>query len=129
IEVCGGFSKLHSRRPDSIQKEEIMPKRIPPVPARLVVLCLCLAFSAFNAFAQSEATTGNVEGRVLDPNGAVVPNATVTANNQATGLEKTATTDGEGNYRFILLPPGAYTVRVQAKGFPARRLFMNVPVT
>jgi outer membrane receptor protein involved in Fe transport len=106
-----------------------MPKRIPPVPARLVVLCLCLAFSAFNAFAQSEATTGNIEGRVLDQNGAVIPDATVTAKNEATGLEKTATTDGEGNYRVILLPPGAYTVRVQAKGFAASNIFKNVPVT
>ncbi|PYS83062.1 MAG: hypothetical protein DMF67_10425 [Acidobacteria bacterium] len=97
-----------------------MPKRIPPVLAQLVVLCL--AFSAFNAFAQSEATTGNIEGRVLDPKGAVIPNATVTARNDATGLEKTATTDGEGNYRIILLAPGSYSVSVTGvQGFQTWR--------
>jgi outer membrane receptor protein involved in Fe transport len=77
------------------------------------VLCLlCLAFSNLNAFAQSEATTGQIEGRVLDPRGAVIPNATVTAKNEATGFERTVTTDAEGNYRIVLLPPGSYTVKV-----------------
>src|SRR5207237_1340362 len=111
-----------------LSREEIMPKRIPPVLARLVVLCLCLAFSTFNAFAQSEATTGNIEGRVLDPNGAVVPNSNVTAKNQNTGLEKTATTDTDGNYRIILLPPGPYTVSVAASGFSTKSV-SDVQVT
>src|ERR1043165_1846288 len=106
-----------------------MPKRIPPIPARLVVLCLCLALSAFSAFAQSEATTGNIEGRVLDPNQAAVPNVTVTAKNQATGFERRATTDGEGNYRIILLPPGSYTVTTSGvSGFQTTTL-RDVTVT
>ena len=94
-----------------------MSKRIPPVLARLAVLCLCLAFSTLNAFAQSQATTGDIEGRVLDPNAAVVPNATVTARNEATGFERTANTDGDGNYRIILLPPGTYEVAASATSF------------
>src|SRR5947209_1725425 len=107
-----------------------MLKRIPPFFARLVVLCLCAVLLAPAAFAQSEATTGNIEGRVLDPNGAVVPNATVTAKNEATGFERTATTDGEGNYRIILLPPGNYTVRAEFKGFmPFSTGMAAVPVT
>src|SRR5947209_14848453 len=97
-----------------------MLKKVPPFFERLVVLCLCLAFITSNAFAQSEATTGNIEGRVLDPQGAVIPNATVTARNQNTGLERTATTDADGNYRIILLPPGPYTVSVAASGFAAK---------
>src|SRR5687768_3077985 len=98
-----------------------MSKRIPPVLARLAVLCLlCLAFSPLGARAQSQATTGDIEGRVLDPAGAVVPNASVTARNQATSLERTATTDGDGNYRIVQLPPGAYTVTVKGvQGFQA----------
>jgi outer membrane receptor protein involved in Fe transport len=94
-----------------------MSKRIPPVLARLAVLCLCLAFSALNARAQSQATTGDVEGRVLDANGAVVPNATVAARNEATGFERSANTDGDGNYRIVLLPPGTYSVEATADGF------------
>ena len=70
-----------------------MSKRIPPVLARLAVLCLCLACLTPDARAQSQATTGDIEGRVLDPNGAVVPNAAVTARNDATGFERTANAD------------------------------------
>src|SRR5438067_7179694 len=103
-----------------------MLKKVPPFFARLVVLCL--AFLTLNAFAQSEATTGNIEGRVLDPNGAVVPNSNVTAKNQNTGLERTATTDTDGDYRIILLPPGPYTVSVAASGFSTKSV-SDVQVT
>jgi len=105
-----------------------MSKRIPPVLARLAVLCLCLAFSTLSALAQSQATTGDIEGRVLDPNGAVVPNASVTAKNNDTGFERTATTDGEGNYRLVLLPPGTYTVTGSATGFTLPPLPVTVTV-
>ena len=94
-----------------------MSKSTPPVLARLAVLCLSLALLTPAALAQSQATTGDIEGRVLDPNGAVVPNATVTARNQATGFERTANTDGDGNYRIVMLPPGTYSVEVMAAGF------------
>jgi len=88
-----------------------MPKNFPPVLARLLMLCACsFVFASPAAFAQSQATSGNIEGRVLDPAGAVVPAVTVTAKNKGTGLEKTATSDADGNYRLILLPPGTYTV-------------------
>jgi outer membrane receptor protein involved in Fe transport len=96
-----------------------MSKRIPPVLARLAVLCLlCLAFPSHAALAQSQATTGDIEGRVLDPNQAAVPGVTVTAKNQATGFERSANTDDDGNYRILLLPPGSYTVNTSgAQGF------------
>ncbi|HEX8291736.1 MAG TPA: TonB-dependent receptor [Pyrinomonadaceae bacterium] len=94
-----------------------MSKRVPPVLARLAALCLCFAFLNVSAHAQSQATTGDIEGRVLDPNAAVVPNATVTAKNRATGFERTVNTDDEGNYRIVLLPPGAYSVEATAAGF------------
>src|SRR5436305_15216891 len=94
----------------------MLGKTIPYV-TRLLALVTLLTFISISTFAQSQATTGNIEGRVLDPNGAAVPNATVTAKNQATGFERTSTTDGEGNYRIILLPPGGYTVSVSAPGF------------
>jgi len=80
----------------------------------LVILVLTLAYSAF---AQSQATTGNIEGRVLDPKEASVPGATVTATNQQTGLEKTATTDDQGVFTVGFLPPGPYTVKANASGF------------
>src|SRR5215213_2244616 len=108
-----------------------MSKRIPPVLARLALVCLCVALAAPAAavFAQSQATTGDIEGRVLDPQGAVIPRASVTATNQATGLEKSATTDDEGNFRIILLPPGSYMLKASgAQGFQAVSV-RNVTVT
>ncbi len=106
-----------------------MRKYISPLFPRLLSLCALLLLTAGLTLAQSQATTGNIEGRVLDPNGAVIPNATVTAKNQETGLEKTTTTDDEGNYRIILLPPGQYTVDASGvQGFQKTTL-QNVPVT
>jgi outer membrane receptor protein involved in Fe transport len=95
-----------------------MSKRIPPVLARLAAVCLCLVLFAPATLSQSQATTGNIEGHVVDSNGAALPNVTVTATNQETGFERTVTTDADGDYRIILLPPGLYTVTVKgAQGF------------
>ena len=100
-----------------------------PYAAMLFALIACLFFVSTGARAQSEASTGNIEGRVLDPNGAAVPNVQVTATNEATGLQKSVNTDTEGNYRIILLPPGTYTVRTgKITGFVSGEL-QNVQVT
>jgi hypothetical protein len=94
--------------------------------------CALLAMTLLSmtaAYAQSQATTGNIEGRVVDPNGAAVPNATVTATNQGTALEKTASTDSSGGYLIVLLPPGMYTLRTSAQGFaPAEQRDVLVTV-
>src|SRR5437016_252280 len=85
--------------------------------ARVLVLVACIAAISISALAQSQATGGNIEGRVTDPNGAAVAGATITATNQQTGLEKSATSNDEGLFSIILLPPGTYTVRTNASGF------------
>ncbi|HEV7905333.1 MAG TPA: TonB-dependent receptor [Pyrinomonadaceae bacterium] len=96
---------------------------------RVLLLCASLALAAATVFPQSQATSGNIEGRVLDPNGAAVPGVTVTATNGQTGFEKTATSDEEGNYRIILLPPGTYKVVASgAQGFQTATL-ENAAVT
>lgn len=97
--------------------------------ARLCALVILFLTLVPCAFAQSQATTGNIEGRVLDPQGAVIPDVTVIATNTATGFEKSATADSEGNYRIILLPPGSYDVKTSApSGFQAAT-YANVTVT
>lgn len=96
---------------------------------RLCSLAVFILSFSIGVFAQSQATTGNIEGRVLDPQGAAVPGITVTATNQETGYAKTGTTDDEGNYRLILLPPGKYKVTTSgAQGF-ATATYENVTVT
>ena len=56
-------------------------------------------------------------GTVADQNGAVVPGATVTATLVATKSTRATLTDGEGRFRLVELPPGAYRIRAEAKGF------------
>src|SRR5215831_8363311 len=96
---------------------------------RLCLLIACVLFSAVAALAQSQATTGNIEGRVTDPNGAAVPAITVTATNQETGLAKNADTDAEGIFRIAFLPPGKYRVTTSATQGFAGADFSNVTVT
>src|SRR6201988_1316482 len=92
----------------------------------LLLLVLSLSITAYG---QSQANTGNIEGRVTDPNAAAVPNVTVTATNLATGLTKSAQTNEEGVYRIVFLAPGIYKVDTSgAQGF-APASFTNVIVS
>lgn len=96
---------------------------------RAPLLLVLVLFVSSITLAQSQANTGNIEGRVTDPNGASVTNVTITATNLANGLQKNAQTSDEGVYRIVFLPPGAYKVETSgAQGFvPAT--FTNVIVT
>lgn len=84
----------------------------------LALLLFCFAFGFQSAAAQS-TTQGAIGGTVKDPQGAVVPNATVSVKNDETNKEVTATTDEDGNFRVAQLAPGTYTVTVNATGFGA----------
>ena len=77
---------------------------------------LVLAFCALTAMAQS-TTTGAIQVSVTDPNGAVVPNASITARNVATNKEDSATANDEGQAKIVNLQPAIYTVVVKATGF------------
>jgi hypothetical protein len=68
------------------------------------------------ALAQTQ-TTGSITGRLTDIGGAVIAGANVALTSRATGAQTTTTTDQTGNYRFNLLPPGAYALRFSANGF------------
>ena len=60
---------------------------------------------------------GTLQGRVLDPQGAVVPGARIALRNRVTGLERFVETDSEGIYLAAALPVGAYRVEADATGF------------
>ena len=95
---------------------------------RLTALAGCLFLLAALAFGQSQANSGDIEGRVVDQNGAAIPNAALTAKNQATGIAKNTTADSGGNFRFVLLQPGSYTVTATANGFAQAEL-TNITVS
>jgi hypothetical protein len=78
-----------------------------------LAIFLVLLFSTA-AFA---SITGTISGTVMDPAGALISGATVTATNVQTGIERTLTTDAKGFYSFVALPIGTYTVRVRQQGF------------
>jgi hypothetical protein len=63
------------------------------------------------------AGTGSIQGNILDPSGAALPGATVTATNVATGVATTRTTTQSGVYTVSPLPAGVYRVEVTLTGF------------
>ena len=78
---------------------------------------LLLGFFGSSLRAQSESTTGVIEGSLLDSSGAVLPGATVSIRNTATNFEQVQTTDSRGRFRGLQLPPGPYRITVTLPGF------------
>jgi len=64
-----------------------------------------------------QAESGTITGTVTDTSNAVVPGATVTVVSTTTGLTRTATTAGAGEYAITNLPPTTYTLTVDKSGF------------
>ncbi len=67
--------------------------------------------------AQSQATTGMIEGVVRDADSAILPGVAVVIKNTATDFERTVITDSRGRFRAPLLPLGPYTVTASLDGF------------
>ena len=85
-----------------------------------VVRVLCtfasiLLLAAVPALAQ--LATAELNGRVTDESGAVLPGATVSVTQTATGLVRTAVTDSNGSYLMSSLPTGPYRLEVTLQGF------------
>src|SRR5947207_1923409 len=90
------------------------------MPARAAVLLLSIVVSLFfaaSALGQAQAAAADLSGTVTDQNGAVVAGATITAKLTGGGVTRTVTTDSEGNYQMIALPPGTYEITAEAKTF------------
>jgi hypothetical protein len=66
---------------------------------------------------QAQSDVGSITGFVHDPTGAVVPNASVTVKDEATGTERKVTTNNDGVYTVTNIPSAFYTVSVDAPGF------------
>src|SRR5207248_8220471 len=85
------------------------------VVCRTLTLLGLLLFALPWSFAQE--TTAGIQGSVKDQQGAVVSNAAVEVTSGSLIGEKKLQTDSSGNYRFVNLPPGDYTLTVSAPGF------------
>jgi len=85
--------------------------------AKTLTLFLTVFLASLNVAGQQ--ITGSIRGTVLDPSGAIVPAATVTAKQIETGLTRGAVTDRQGEYVLVELPIGHYQIEVHAKGFQA----------
>jgi Carboxypeptidase regulatory-like domain/TonB-dependent Receptor Plug Domain len=80
-------------------------------------LAIVLMLLSFSVFAQSQSTTGLIQGTVLDQNGAVISGASVNVENTETGFERTVTSNSDGFFSAPLLPLGKYRITVTASGF------------
>ncbi len=91
--------------------------RFPRALRRLVAILVAAVLLPAAAFAQFDTAT--VLGTVRDSSGAVVPGATVTLKNVATGITATGVSDESGNYQFLNVRIGTYNARAELQGFSA----------
>jgi hypothetical protein len=95
----------------------------------VALLTLLLAVCIPSVWAQSAGTSG-LSGTITDPSGAAIPNVSVTITSNDTGQTRSANTGTDGVYKFTLLPPGSYKVRVSAAGFKTAEVStVNLNVT
>ena len=82
-----------------------------------ICLGLLIGVLAFSLSALAQEVTGGIQGTVKDPQGAVIPGAMVEVSSPALIGKKTATTDSGGFFHIEQLPPGVYSISVNAPGF------------
>src|SRR5215469_2478333 len=95
------------------------------------VAALFLVFISVVAYAQS-GSSGSITGVVIDPSGAVVPNATVEARNPVSGFSRTTSTDASGKFIIPNVPFNPYHLTISGSGFASYasdiEVLSNVPV-
>ena len=93
---------------------------------RLIRTALCVVFALCPSVLFAQSFTGTITGMVKDVSGASIPHATVTITNLQTSKQDTVSTDLEGRYTSLPLPPGEYRVDAGLQGF--KRAARTVPV-
>lgn len=81
---------------------------------RASILILAISLSSVSVRAQS---TGSVVGTVTDPSGGSFPGASVSLTNTQTSERRTSQTDANGNYQFVSVLPGNYSIEMEKTGF------------
>jgi hypothetical protein len=91
---------------------------MPLLRPRWTAVCLAIAVAVFApTLLSAQGANGRIVGRVADPTGAVLAGAKITLTNEATGISRDAQTNGSGDYSFIEVVPGTYTVQFELTGF------------
>ncbi len=83
----------------------------------LIALALAACLGSFG-----QSVSGDLIGTIFDASGATIPNATIVAKNDATGVETTTKSAATGEYHLANLPAGTYTITVTAPGFTKAQL-------
>src|SRR5215472_14544969 len=92
-------------------------------PRRTLFGLTCVFLLATN-LAWGQAGTTSIRGAVPDPQAKPVPGATITIRNIGTGLTRTQTSSSAGDYSFEFVPPGEYSLEIEASGF--KKKILNV---
>lgn len=80
-------------------------------------ICVCAVMVCFTVASFAQVQTAELHVLVKDPSGGIVKNATVTVTDKARNLTRSTSTESDGQYVFLSLVPGVYTVAVEAPGF------------
>src|SRR5258707_12335583 len=91
-------------------------------PLSVVALAALVALAClFSASLQAQnISTAELHGTVHDASGAVIPNATITIADASKGFLRATTSDGQGEFQLLLLPPGTYELTSASPGFVKR---------
>jgi hypothetical protein len=95
---------------------------MPSLRVRSTMMCLeaaCLVAISLllPTLLAAQGASGRILGRVADPTGAVLSSAKITLTNEATGISRDANTNDSGDYSFVDVAPGTYTVQFELTGF------------
>jgi protocatechuate 3,4-dioxygenase beta subunit len=81
------------------------------------LIALVTLVAATSAPLGAQTIRGALTGTVTDSTGALVPGATVTVTNTATGIADSTVSNAQGTYPFPLVQPGTYTIGAELQGF------------
>jgi hypothetical protein len=86
----------------------------------LLIISLLVRVDA--VFPQASVSTAELRGQITDQSGAAVAGATITITDVGKGTSRSVTSDENGNYTFLSLPPSTYNLKVEASGFAPKTL-------